>query len=233
MVGMWDHVTQKRCNLIQNRRCNAAKKHTTTPQKRMMLPVFSAPLRTGGFRAAINLVRHVASSSSSSSSSSSTNAVMAAAATAPAAAVSHESAAPSSSSSPSSATATMSFPELAATLRGTGHSGSRRSRQLRDQGRIPGVLYGLDDDRNVLKRMVSVDLKTIAAELRERKSSMENTIYRLRLDDGTTHLVTPRQLQVHPRELAPLSRGFPPLFCFSCQRSLLFQCWTFPSPSIF
>ena len=79
---------------------------------------------------------------------------------------------------------TAPYPELIAALRGTGYSGSRKSRQLRDEGRIPGVLYGLDDDRNVLKRMVTVDLKTIAAELRERKSSMENTIYRLRLDAG-------------------------------------------------
>jgi hypothetical protein len=46
--------------------------------------------------------------------------------------------------------------------------------------------------------MVTVDLKTISAELRERKNSFENTIYRLHLDDNTTHYVTPRQLQVHP-----------------------------------
>ena len=89
-------------------------------------------------------------------------------------------------------------PEIVASIRATGISGSRKSRSLRDQGKIPGVFYGLDEEKNVLKRMVTVDMKIIAAELRERKNSFENTIYRLRLDDNTTHYVTPRQLQVHP-----------------------------------
>ena len=109
--------------------------------------------------------------------------------------------APTSTTITSQATTSASnHPELLAKIRGTNSSGSRKSRYLRDEGIIPGVLYGLDDERNVLKRMVSIELKAIAKELRDRKNSMENTIYRLHLDDGTSYLVTPRQLQVHPRK---------------------------------
>ena len=106
---------------------------------------------------------------------------------------------------------TPNYPELVAKIRGTDSSGSRKSRYLRDEGIIPGVLSGLDDERTVMKRMVSVELKTIAKELRERKNSMENTIYRLRLDDNTTHLVTPRQLQVHPCKFSTTIHYYPTL----------------------
>ena len=121
---------------------------------------------------------------------------------------------------------TSTHPELLAKIRGTDSSGSRKSRYLRDEGIIPGVLYGLDDERNVLKRMVSIELKAIAKELRDRKNSMENTIYRLRLDDGTTHLVTPRQLQVHPRKYKTTNPYFPTL-TYLVHHSPFFQCWTF------
>ena len=130
---------------------------------------------------------------------------------------------------------TQNYPELLANIRGTNSSGSRKSRYLRDEGVIPGVLYGLDDERNVLKRMVSVELKTIAKELRERKNSMENTIYRLRLDDGTAHLVTPRQLQVHPRKSTTIHTPLSLLTSFLTYRFDHFVCpcsflqfWIFP-----
>ena len=62
------------------------------------------------------------------------------------------------------------------------------------------MLYGTDDDGNVLKRMISIDKKELAREMRERERSFENTIYELKLSDNTTHVVTPRQLQVNPRK---------------------------------
>lgn len=64
---------------------------------------------------------------------------------------------------------------------------------------VPGVLYGVDDDRNVLKSMVSVDKKTLVRELQERGKSFENTVYEVSIsgENGTVskHLVTPRQTQ--------------------------------------
>ena len=126
-------------------------------------------------------------------------------------------------------TSSSNHPELLAKIRGTDSSGSRKSRYLRDEGIIPGVLYGLDDERNVLKRLVSIELKTIAKELRDRKNSMENTIYRLRLDDGTSHLVTPRQLQVHPRKILNSQQSLPPRILTPFYRFLLGSSVSFSS----
>ena len=90
------------------------------------------------------------------------------------------------------------YPEILGIVRESKHSGSRRSRLLRRQNQVPGVLYGLDDEKNVLKRMIMVDMKSIEREMRNRKSSFENTLYELKLSDDTSYQVTPRQLQVHP-----------------------------------
>jgi ribosomal protein L25 (general stress protein Ctc) len=90
------------------------------------------------------------------------------------------------------------YPRLSVHVRSTGLTGSRKSRELRSQNLVPGVLYGVDDDRNVLKTMVTMDSKLLMKEIEQRGSSFENTVYELLLetDNGTTkHLVTPRQTQ--------------------------------------
>jgi ribosomal protein L25 (general stress protein Ctc) len=66
---------------------------------------------------------------------------------------------------------------------------------------IPGVIYGVDDDRNVLKHMVTVDKKLLAKELRERGRSFENTLYEIVLETetgNTSYVVVPRQTQFCP-----------------------------------
>ena len=71
---------------------------------------------------------------------------------------------------------------------------------LSAHGLIPGVLYGVDEDKNVIKIMVSVPQKDILRELRERGSSLENTLYELVLNDNSKHVVTARQIQFNPSE---------------------------------
>jgi ribosomal protein L25 (general stress protein Ctc) len=90
------------------------------------------------------------------------------------------------------------FPQLSVQLRPTGSSGSRKSRYLRDEGLVPGVLYGIDEDRNNLKTMVTIDKKTLMKELESKGKSFENTVYELHVcgANGTVkYHVTPRQTQ--------------------------------------
>lgn len=69
-------------------------------------------------------------------------------------------------------------------------------------------MYGKDGDGNVLKTNVTVPLSTILRELRERKSSFENTVYEMVIKSAAEEgepdsaakivskfLVTPRQTQ--------------------------------------
>lgn len=66
------------------------------------------------------------------------------------------------------------------------------------EGLIPGVLYGTDDDGNVLKTMITVDKKQLGVELIKKGKSFENTVYELKIQGGTNTdrlLVTPRQAQ--------------------------------------
>lgn len=122
------------------------------------------------------------------------------------------------------------YPSLHATPRSINDSGSRKSRKLREgvvialqhfsncerevalnsclihflfaAGLIPGVLYGVDNDRNDMKQLVSVKKRDILKELRNRRDAFENTIYELVVEDdegsSNRHLVTPRQAQFNP-----------------------------------
>eukprot|EP00596_Hydrurales_sp_CCMP1899_P010868 CAMPEP_0119043050 /NCGR_PEP_ID=MMETSP1177-20130426/16950_1 /TAXON_ID=2985 /ORGANISM="Ochromonas sp, Strain CCMP1899" /LENGTH=149 /DNA_ID=CAMNT_0007010291 /DNA_START=306 /DNA_END=758 /DNA_ORIENTATION=+ len=56
--------------------------------------------------------------------------------------------------------------------------------------------------------MIYVHLRDIEREIRARKTSLECTVFNLKLDDDTEHLVTPRQLQIHPLSDAPISLNF-------------------------
>ncbi len=71
-------------------------------------------------------------------------------------------------------------------------------------GFIPGVVYGQDDDKNVVKTLVGVDQKMLAKELREKGTTFENTLYELVVDGEhgpMKVLVTPRQTQFNPGEV--------------------------------
>lgn len=75
--------------------------------------------------------------------------------------------------------------------------GSTRSNTIRKAGWIPGILYGPGQDSVNVK----VEGKEIARHLRSSRdegfSTFENQTIELVLGDAT-HLVVPRQLQVHP-----------------------------------
>jgi ribosomal protein L25 (general stress protein Ctc) len=65
------------------------------------------------------------------------------------------------------------------------------------EGKIPGVLYGVDKDRNVVKVLIYTELKEIEREVRIRGAALENTIYDL-VVEGNVHKVIPRQIHFNP-----------------------------------
>ena len=67
------------------------------------------------------------------------------------------------------------------------------SRKMRRAGWIPGVLYGGNGGKQLLK----VPRKTIMAELRARPRSFENSVYDVVIGDET-HVAIPRQVARHP-----------------------------------
>eukprot|EP00601_Ochromonadales_sp_CCMP2298_P004258 CAMPEP_0173181066 /NCGR_PEP_ID=MMETSP1141-20130122/7074_1 /TAXON_ID=483371 /ORGANISM="non described non described, Strain CCMP2298" /LENGTH=100 /DNA_ID=CAMNT_0014104005 /DNA_START=140 /DNA_END=438 /DNA_ORIENTATION=+ len=71
------------------------------------------------------------------------------------------------------------LPQLQVSLRATNSTGSSKSRRLRKEGLVPGVLYGVDQDRNVLKTLVTVPQKELMRELRARGKAFENTVYEI------------------------------------------------------
>ena len=87
------------------------------------------------------------------------------------------------------------YPQLRAQVRTV--LGSNSSRTLRAKKLVPGVLLGVDENRNVVKVLLQVDMIALNREIRKYGVSFENTIYELILNDEK-YLVTPRQLQVHP-----------------------------------
>jgi len=78
---------------------------------------------------------------------------------------------------------------------------------------LPGVLYGSDNDFNVMKHTIKISQKDVMRELRIRGASFENTVYNLTVkkeldemnEDNTPktevvvqYLVTPRQTHFSP-----------------------------------
>lgn len=76
---------------------------------------------------------------------------------------------------------------------------------------VPGVVYGVDSNGNVMKRLVYSSKREILRELNRQHFSFENTLYEVSLEAGSPAeglLVTPRQLQVDPIKGQPLSCNF-------------------------
>jgi len=125
---------------------------------------------------------------------------------------------------PSNSSGSNSYPTLVAEIRGMNNAGSNKVRRLRQAGRVPGVIYGLDEDQNVVKIMITMDEKLILGEMRSKGKSFESTIYELHVKEGgdvgagevgavgtgrtQKHIVTPRQLQVNPLTEKPMSLNF-------------------------
>jgi large subunit ribosomal protein L25 len=76
-------------------------------------------------------------------------------------------------------------------------------------GYIPGVIYGKDDDGNVLKMLVTVPVKDLMRELRSKGKSFENTLYSIIVQPtGEQYYTTPRQIQFNPVTDLPVSVNF-------------------------
>ena len=64
--------------------------------------------------------------------------------------------------------------------------------------KIPGVIYGVDKDKKPVKVLLTLDQKSLEIELRKHGASFENTLYDIRMEDGSTYTVVPRQVQFNP-----------------------------------
>jgi len=122
------------------------------------------------------------------------------------------------------------YPTIELTVRDNAQSGSRRSQKLREARLIPGVIYGVDENRNIVKSMFTVKQKDLMRELRQNKQSFENTIYEVtlvRTVDGAEpvpvegskelmqptevvakFLAAPRQAQFNPVSDLPVAVNF-------------------------
>jgi ribosomal protein L25 (general stress protein Ctc) len=87
------------------------------------------------------------------------------------------------------------YPQIIAELRTK--QGSYQSRKLREMRRVPGIVYGRDQNHNQVKISITVDMLAIIREVRKHALSFENTLYELKIQNES-YLCTPRQLQVHP-----------------------------------
>lgn len=120
-------------------------------------------------------------------------------------------------------TAAIEYPQLEALIRPYSETGSRQSRYLRKDATLPGVLYGSDNDFNVMKHTIKISQKDVMRELRIRGPSFENTVYNLTVkkeldelnEDNTPktevvvqYLVTPRQTHFSPVTEFPISVNF-------------------------
>ena len=79
--------------------------------------------------------------------------------------------------------------------------GSRRSRKMRHEGYIPGVVYGQGTSGEDHRVLVKVNLRELQREMRRVGKSLENTVYELQVEGGATETVTPRQVTFNPRKL--------------------------------
>lgn len=74
------------------------------------------------------------------------------------------------------------------------------------ENRLPGVIYGVDDDKNVLKVMVTVDTKEVKKQIRTLGRSFENTIHEISVPiEGKPE---PLKFQVVPRTTQFCARKF-------------------------
>lgn len=67
-----------------------------------------------------------------------------------------------------------------------------------DDNVLPGVVYGVDSDRNILKILVKIDKEAVKTELRTNGKSFENTIYELSVE-GENKSAPPLKFNVVPR----------------------------------
>ena len=68
---------------------------------------------------------------------------------------------------------------------------------------MTGVIYGTDRNRNRVKISIILDRLAINREVRKLGYSFENTIYKLTVNEES-YIVTPRQLQIDPRNYLSL-----------------------------
>ncbi len=75
--------------------------------------------------------------------------------------------------------------------------GTKACTFIREQfGLVPGVIFGGDPTKSE-PRLIAVRERDLKREQMSRRGSLENTLYRLELEDGSSVLAFPRQLTKH------------------------------------
>lgn len=91
---------------------------------------------------------------------------------------------------------------LKATVRGEEQLGTKAARRARQEGLLPGILYGPDETGRDVKVPLFLSMDDVRREVNARGSSLENTLFDLEVEGEGTVRVLPKQLQVHPSECA-------------------------------
>ena len=65
-------------------------------------------------------------------------------------------------------------------------------------GMIPGIIYGVAEDKTNLSIRIMLPVKPLNKLIRDLKHGFENTVHIVRIDNDTEYTVTPRQLQIDP-----------------------------------
>jgi len=99
-------------------------------------------------------------------------------------------------------------PVVPVALRPASAQGSRKSRYMRRDRRVPSLLFGKDNDGNELNVPISLASLDVNRLIRLRGRSLECTLMTLKMDDGKRILVTPKGLQLCPLTEQPLSINF-------------------------
>ena len=99
-------------------------------------------------------------------------------------------------------------PVVPVVLRPASEQGSRKSRYLRRDRRVPSLLFGKDNEGNELNIPVSLAWLDVNRLILLRGRSLESTLMTLKMEDGKRVLVTPKGLQLCPLTDQPLSINF-------------------------
>lgn len=99
---------------------------------------------------------------------------------------------------------------LLASSRLTNRTGTIAAKLMRQQGFIPGSMYGGGGSMQGKDRMLMIPERDVLTELRARGQSIENTLYKLRFneDEDDEHVVLVRQLQMHAFRNQAISCNF-------------------------
>lgn len=101
----------------------------------------------------------------------------------------------------------MEVPTIEATVRSLDDTGSRYSRRLREEGKLPGVLYGPGVDGDKERYLITVERRDIERHMRRLGDSIASTVFDLQLGEYKQRVLI-RDLDRDPGTAMPIAVNF-------------------------